>query len=237
MFLSAFGKTGQGPGEFREPGGLALDSSGNIYVADFTNNRVQKLKPDGTFLSELKGPDPGFFGPRDIFIGPDNSILVLDQGNARIVRFDSNGKVAAVWGSRGQEDGQFSEASSVAVDGKNSRVYVADPRNKRIEIFDTNGKFIAKWPVEQWQATGWYFQALVIDSQAGRLYASSPTDEILVFDLTGKKIGALRPKPPDKLEGASCLVLVKGKLYVLNTYAGRVSVIELENPIEPSLKQ
>jgi hypothetical protein len=61
------------------------------------------------------------------------------------------------------------------------------------------------------------------------LYASSvATDEVLVFDLTGKKIASLKPSPPDRLEGASSLALVKGKLYVLNTYASHLSRIDLE---------
>ena len=81
----------------------------------------------------------------------------------------------------------------------------------------------------QWVPSGWYFQDLVIDSEAGRLYASSvATDEVLVFDLTGKKIASLKPSPPDRLEGASSLALVKGKLYVLNTYASHLSTINLE---------
>ena len=194
-------------------------------MADVSNHRVQKLKPDGSFLAEWKGPEPGFYGPRDIAVGSDNSIYVVDQGRSRIVKLDPNGKVLVVWGTPGQDDGQFAGPTSVAVDGKNNKVYVADPSNKRIEVFDTNGKFLAKWPVEEWRPSGWYFQDLVVDSQAGRLYASSPSDEVLVFDLAGKKIGSLRPNPPDKLEGASGLALVKGKLYVLNTYAGRVSQI------------
>jgi DNA-binding beta-propeller fold protein YncE len=229
VFLSVIGKTGQGPGEFRGPGGIAVDSSGNIYVADVENHRVQKLKPDGTLLAEWKGPEPGFYGPRDIFIGPDNSVYVVDQGHSRIVKLDSDGKVLVSWGTTGNGDGQFTDATSVAVDGKNNKVYVADPRNKRIEVFDANGKFLEKWPVPQWVPSGWYFQDLVIDSEAGRLYATAvATDEVLVFDLTGKVIASLKPNPPDKLEGASSIALVKGKLYVLNTYASHVSWIALE---------
>ena len=228
-FLSVFGKSGQGPGEFREPCGIAVDASGNIYVADVLNHRVQKLTADGTFIAEWKGPDPGFYGPRDLCIGPDNSVYVVDQGHSRIVKFDPNGKLMAAWGGPGTGDGQFGDATSVAVDGKHDRVYVADVRSTRIEVFDTNGKFIATWPVEEWRAqTGWYFQDLVIDSQAERLYASSVgTDEVLVFDLTGKKIASLRPAPPDKLVGASSIALVKGKLYVLNTFGNYVSRIDL----------
>ncbi len=228
QFLSVIGKGGAGPGEFREPGGIAVDSAGNIYVADVSNHRVQKLKPDGTILAQWKGPDPGYQNPRDIAIGKDNSIYVVDQGNSRIVKSDSNGKVQMVWGTAGRDDGQLAGPTSIAVDEKNDRVYVADPGNRRIQVFDPNGKFLSKWTVEEWGApSGWSFQDLVVDSQAGRLYGSSATDEVLVFDLTGKKIAALKPNPPDKLEGASGLALVKGKLYVLNTYAGRLSQIAL----------
>jgi DNA-binding beta-propeller fold protein YncE len=50
---------------------------------------------------------------------------------------------------------------------------------------------------------------------------------VLVFDLNGNRIGSLTPKPPDKLDGPSALVLAKGKLYVLNMTGNRVSVIDL----------
>jgi DNA-binding beta-propeller fold protein YncE len=71
-------------------------------------------------------------------------------------------------------------------------------------------------------------QHLVVDSKAGRLYATSTqTDEVLVFDLNGTNIGALKPTPPDKLEGASALALLNGKLYVLCAFGNRVSRIEL----------
>ena len=113
-------------------------------------------------------------------------------------------------------------------------MYVADPRNRRIQVFDTNGKFISKWAVNEWQPTGWTFQDLVVDSKAERLYASSlTTEEVLVFDLAGAKIGVLKPKPPDKLEGASALALGDGKLYVLCTFANRVRLIDLETKEKP----
>jgi len=229
MFLGVIGTKGEGLGEFREPSGVAVDSSGNIYVADTANNRMQKLTPDGTFVEEWKGPEPGFYGPRDISIGADNNIYVVDEGHARIVKLDTNGNMLAVWGARGTSDGQFSP-TSVAVDANNDRVYVADPPNRRIEVFDTNGHFVANWSVPEWRPiqNAWYMQHLVIDSKADRLYATSTqTDEVLVFDLTGEKIASLRPRPPDKLEGASALVLANRKLYVLCTFGNRVSQIDL----------
>jgi len=69
---------------------------------------------------------------------------------------------------------------------------------------------------------------LIIDPKLRRLYATSTqTDEVLVFNLNGTRIASLRPKPPEKLEGASALALVDRKLYVLCTFANRVVEIHL----------
>jgi DNA-binding beta-propeller fold protein YncE len=139
-----------------------------------------------------------------------------------------DGTVLAIWGSEGASDGQFANHTGLAVDGKTNRVYVADPLHKRIQVFDSNGKFLWKWIVEEWQNNVWAFQHLVIDPKRSRLYASSvATNSVLIFDLNGTKIGALRPKPPDKLDGPSAMALWGDKLYVLCTFADRVSQIDL----------
>jgi hypothetical protein len=71
---------------------------------------------------------------------------------------------------------------------------------------------------------------LAIDSQRGRLYASSAhMSTILVFDLQGNRTETLTPNPPDKLEGPSALALAKDKLLVLNRGSARVSMIDLQN--------
>jgi DNA-binding beta-propeller fold protein YncE len=227
-FLIVLGTKGSGQGQFRAPNGIAVDSSGNIYVADAVNHRVQKLAPDGTFLAELKGPEPGFYGPRRIGIGLGNSIYIVDQGHNRIAKLTADGQVLTVWGSAGKGDGQFNDPTSVAVDRATNKVYVADPINKRIQVFEEHGKFLTKWSVPEWgQPVG--FEDLIIDAHRGRLYASSThLDAILVFDLSGTRIGSLTPKAPDKLEGASAMALTDRKLYVLNMAGNRISVIDFE---------
>jgi DNA-binding beta-propeller fold protein YncE len=226
-FITTFGAKGTGYGQLSAPNGIAVDRKGNIYVADASKHRVEKLAPDGAFVDEGKGPESGLYGPRRIAIGADDTIYLVDQGNARIIKFRSDGDALTVWGSKGTGDGQFDDPTSVAFDSAANKVYVADPRNRRIQVFDSNGKFVTKWSVPEWgQPVG--FEDLAIDSKAGRLYASSThMDSLLVFDLNGTRIGTVTPKPPDKLEGPSALVLANRKLYVLNMGGNRVSEIDL----------
>jgi sugar lactone lactonase YvrE len=265
--ITAFeGGHGNGRGQFDNPHGLAVDSAGNIFVADTGNERVQKFSPNGTFVTNMATTDPngiaidragniyvaeigskhavqklgsdgkfiakwapGLYGPRKIAIGANDSIYVVDSGNNRIVKFCPHGQVLASWGSEGSGDGQFKGVSSVAVDPIDNKVYVADPMNSRIQVFGSNGQFLTKWPVPEWgQPLG--FEDLAIDSQKGRVYASSThMSVILVFDFQGNRAGTLTPNPPEKLDGPASLALATDKLFVLNTGSARVSVIDLQN--------
>ena len=65
-------------------------------------------------------------------------------GNARIVKFDKDGKFLMTWGKKGMGPGEFDVPHDLAFDSK-GRLFVADRQNDRIQIFDQNGKFIAQW--------------------------------------------------------------------------------------------
>jgi len=73
--IKTWGKKGSGPGEFNEPHGIALDSTGRVFVADRVNSRIQIFDADGRFLAEWKQ----FGRPSAVFIDGDDVIYVADS--------------------------------------------------------------------------------------------------------------------------------------------------------------
>lgn len=229
-FLNTFGKSGAGEGELREPNGITVDSAGNIYVIDALNQRLIKFKADGSFEKQWSGPPPGFYGPRDVAVGPNNRLYILDQGRSRVVRFDPASGNFVEWGQKGTGEGEFDDPTGLDVAG--NLVFVTDPMNNRIQVFDLDGKFIRQLEVPEWEKFPWHYPDAAFDAQTKRLYVTSGrTNEVLVFDADGNRLDSLKPAEPAKLDNPSSLVLADTKsgkrLYVLNTSGARVSVFEL----------
>ena len=88
------------------------------------------------------GAGDQFVRPSDVAFDSEGNIFVADGhgANARVAKFDRNGRFLLSWGSRGTEAGQFNVPHSIATDAQGS-VYVADQGNKRIQIFDGKGGF------------------------------------------------------------------------------------------------
>ena len=76
-FLSAFGTTGSGPGQFDFPMGIAVDNSGNIYVTEVNNYRVQSFTSSGTFITAWGSHGSGngqFSMPRGIAVSNSGKV-------------------------------------------------------------------------------------------------------------------------------------------------------------------
>jgi DNA-binding beta-propeller fold protein YncE len=86
------------------------------------------------------GAGDQFLRPSDVAFDGEGNIFVADGhgGNARVAKFDRNGRFLTTWGSRGSDPGQFDTPHSIATDAQGN-VYVADQGNKRIQVFDGKG--------------------------------------------------------------------------------------------------
>jgi tripartite motif-containing protein 71 len=117
-YLATIGSAGSGDGQFNDPEGIAVDSSGNIYVADSGNERVEVFDKNGVYQSQFgtRGSGNGQFQyPSSIAFGAGGKIYVTDTGNNRVQVFDSNGTYVSQFGTYGQGNGQFFAPIGVAI--------------------------------------------------------------------------------------------------------------------------
>jgi hypothetical protein len=140
---------------------VRVDPSDNVWAVDEMSNTVIKFDPQGRVLmllgrkseSEIiparaPGAGSGAGQPTDLFSRPTDvawdaagNIFVADgAGNARIAKFDKDGKFLKSWGKRGAGPNEFANVLSIAVDAQGN-VYAGDGGNKRIQVFDNDGTF------------------------------------------------------------------------------------------------
>ncbi len=213
------------PYDFLFAQGVRVDPQNNIWVVDRASRMVVKFDQSGRVLLTL-GRRPEAIGELGSSAGVASSAARPDlrdlaspatistsrptwpgtlpatssspdgYGNARVAKFDKNGKFIKSWGSTGAEPGQFNIPHSVAVDATGN-VYVADMGNQRIQVFDNDGTF--KSEIKNVGAP----RAICISPGAHQfLYSSNsnPTEdpflngEIYKMELDGTVLGTYRPR-------------------------------------------
>ena len=140
---------------FDNPHGVAVDSNNNIYVADYDNNKIRKITPEGVVSTFAGSGDEGsadgvgvaasFDSPRGIVIDSDNNFYIADTGNDKIRKITPDGNVTTFAGSGWYDstDGvgtaaAFKTPSEIAIDSDNN-LYVADTFNHKIRKITSDG--------------------------------------------------------------------------------------------------
>ncbi len=143
--MKSWGNKGTGTGSFLLPYDVAVDSQGNVFVADTRNFRVQKFDPSGGFLVQWgkKGKGTGDFAfLSGIAVGPDGAVYTTDAKMNRVQVFDNNGGFLRSWGKKGRGNGDFAAPMGLTVDDRGN-VYVADSKMRRVQRFGPQGEFQA----------------------------------------------------------------------------------------------
>ena len=146
-YITEFSSAGESEGQLTWPTSIALDSQGNVYVADEWLNRISKFSKDGEFLSSWGRAGSGdgeLDRPAGIAISTDDVVFLTDSRNNRVQKFSLDGAYQGKFGSAGNGPGQFNMPWGVALD-KGGSVYVADWRNDRIQVFSANGEWQASF--------------------------------------------------------------------------------------------
>jgi sugar lactone lactonase YvrE len=125
------------PGDFARPGGLAVDSDGNLYVADTLNDRVEIFDGDGTFIRTFgkAGDGPGYFSrPKGVAVDSDNHIWVVDGMQDRVQVFNQDARLLIAFGGHGLLPGMFQGIVGITID-KQNRVFTSEIFPGRVQQF------------------------------------------------------------------------------------------------------
>ena len=155
-WVKSWGEAGTGPGQFNNPHNIASDATGNIYVADRGNLRIQVFDGDGTLLRQFRldvpvppgarpaiggmpnpasGPpqhNPGSPWALCITPGPNQVLYVSDAFPGRIYKLDLDGHVLGVLGKSGKQLKEFGWVHQIACPAENV-LYVAEVLNWRVQ--------------------------------------------------------------------------------------------------------
>ena len=141
-----------GPFGLWGPRGIAVDSKGNVLVADTGNKRIVIYDSNGNFISQLGGGgvNPGQFDePVGLITDPQGNLYVADTWNRRIQVFGPNTdktvySASVQWDIAGWYSQTVDNKPYLAVN-QNHHLFVTDPDSFRIIEFTTSGDFVRTW--------------------------------------------------------------------------------------------
>jgi hypothetical protein len=211
--MGSFGSSGTGDAQFSSPGGVAVDrATGDVYVADSGNARIEKFDASGNFIAAwgwgvgdgasssevcttsceagIPGSGAGQFSdPVDVAVNnnPSSSsyedVYVADQGNDVIEKFNASGKyLSSITGPNG---GSFSTIVNVAADAS-GKIWAYDGFSN-VDEFGATGKTLQSWNTHFGEQPGFTVDA------SDNVYAvrcCSPTEK---FTSAGKDLGEVDP--------------------------------------------
>jgi DNA-binding beta-propeller fold protein YncE len=206
--LGTFGSQGSGADQFQTPKGVAVDqASGDVYVADTGNARVEKFDAQGNFIAAwgwgvadgtaqsevctsgcqagIPGSGAGqFSNPTSVAVdssgGPSaGDVYVGDNGNNVVLKFDANGNFLSTIDGSTTPQGPYSSLVGVAVD-QSGNLWTADGSSDNVTEFDDQGNFL-----QQWNDTYGQTIAIAVDSTNNAVYLIRGTQATERWTLTG----------------------------------------------------
>ncbi|NDB91545.1 MAG: HYR domain-containing protein, partial [Nitrososphaeria archaeon] len=229
-YIGSFGSQGLSKtGVFSYPQYAATDDSGNIYVTDLGNSRVQKFDNSGEFLNSWGSKGTGnfeFHAPTGIAVG-GGYVYVADHELNVVKKFDTKGNFVSSWGSTGSEAGKLKLPNGVTVSPDNF-VFVVDTGNSRVQKFDSNGRFVSVIG-SSGTGDGQFLTPLdVALDQDGNIFVSdSGNNRIQKFDSTGKFVANINTAvggvklSPDGLEIDS-----SGNIIIADSGNNRIVILD-----------
>lgn len=186
------GGSGSGDGEFNALRGTVVDASGNIWVVDSGNSRLQKLNSTLDYVSKFgsNGDGDGELDlPHDVDLDSSGNLWVVDRGNHRVQKFNSSGTYqsqidgrvsipgnyaySSKFGSHGSGNSNFDTPQQIATDS-GGNFYIVDIGNDAVKKFTSGGVYSSS--VSLFLGSGPGFRGVAVDS-SDNTYVGLDTDD------------------------------------------------------------
>ena len=164
--------------------GVAFDMKGNIWIADWVNNKVDKLFQDGQLLHTVghaSSESDSLSHPSGVSVSPESKIYICDRNNDRVTVHDEEGKFLFAFGSRGKGPACFDSPRDIAF-GSDGLVYITDNGNERVSVWSKEGSFKRNFKIK-------YDPTCIAATSDGHLLITSyPNHSVMVYTLEGELI-------------------------------------------------
>jgi RHS repeat-associated protein len=168
-YVNHIGDKGTTGGKFAGPTAIAAAPSGNIWVADTPNYRLQELTSSGTFVEAigwgvnngeskfqtctvassckagLSGSGKGQFANTHSIAFVGSNFYVTDATNDTVTEFNEAGEPVSVFGAKGKGAVQFEGAGAIAKNPVSGNLDVSDLGDNRVEVLTTSGTYVSQF--------------------------------------------------------------------------------------------
>jgi DNA-binding beta-propeller fold protein YncE len=157
--LMTIGKPAGAEKGFNSPNAVAVESNGNIVVADSFNAKIKRFTSQGVFINDFGRRGDGnadFALIKGVAVDSEDHIYVSDGKASRIAIFAGNGDALLTFGTMQHQPagtklyiGGFNIPQGIYID-RNDRIYVADQLNDRFQVFQyMNQRYLTEFPADQ----------------------------------------------------------------------------------------
>jgi DNA-binding beta-propeller fold protein YncE len=150
-YSSSFGEAGSGAGQFEvtDQSGVAVNpTTGDVYLADTGNGRVDQFEANGTFIRSFGS----LATPTFLALDPSSGDLyVADSATDTVAKFEADGTAVTAWGTLGVLDGStsttgaFGELDGLAINAAGDLMVLSG--GTRIDVFAADGSFLEEFPI------------------------------------------------------------------------------------------